>query len=178
VSRGKQNIDWSDLESLAASHTVTDIAEIKKCTPGSVRRELRKAELKAKDKNEEFHQKIRELHTEKQMSAYEIAKLLHRPRVTIDKFLRDSHLSRNRRKAGKLAYERWLRHTFVCHICHQRKDESELRQSMRFRYLFGCRECIEKNDCILGRISPPAQPGEKVPFNIPAPRVYRIIRPT
>lgn len=164
-------MDWLDLESLAAHHTVNEIAEIKKCTTTSVRRALKKAKLKAKGKNEDFRQKVEELY-EKQMSTFEIAELLNRPQPTIGKHLRDAHLSRSRRTAGKLAYRRWLLNSFVCNICHQRKNLSELIQSERFKYLFGCRECIEKNDCILGTIIPPVQPGEKVPHGIPPPRVY------
>lgn len=165
-------MNWLDLESLAALHTVNEIAEIKRCTPKTVRAALRNAGLKAKDRNEDFHRKIEELYTEKQMSAYEIAELLHRPRPTISKHLQDAHLSRSRRKAIKLAFRGPLCNSFVCHICHKRKSLSKLTKSTRFPSMFGCRECIEKNDCILGTIIPPAQPGEKVPHGIPLPRVH------
>ena len=171
-------MDWFDLESLAARHTVNEIAEIKHCTPRRVRWALRNAGLKAKDRNEDFHRKIEELYTEKQLSSYEIAELLHRPRPTISKHLHDVHLSRSRRKAIKLAFSRTpLHNSFVCHICHRRKNISKLTKSTRFPGMFGCRECIEKNDCILGTIIPPAQPGEEVPHGIPPPRVY-ILTPT
>lgn len=170
-------MDWLDLEILAAHHTIKEIAEIKRCTPKTVRAALRNAGLKAKDRNEDFHRKIEELYIEKRMSAYEIAELLHRPRPTISKHLHDAHLSRSRRKAIKLAFKGPLHNSFVCHICHKRKNLSRLTKSTRFPGMFGCRECIEKNDGISGTITPPAQPGEKVPHGIPPPRVY-ILTPT
>jgi len=165
-------MDWLDLESLAARHTVNEIASIKQCRAKSVRRALQNAGLKAKDRNEDFHRQIEELYIEKRMSSYEIAELLHRPRPTISKHLHDAHLSRSRRKAIKLAFRGSLHNSFVCHICHKRKKFSKLTKSTRFPSMFGCRECIEKNDYISGTISPPAQPGEKVPRGIPPPRVY------
>ena len=165
-------MDWSDLESLAALHTVNEIARIKQCRAKSVRRALQNAGLTAKDRNEDFHRKIEELYIEKRMSAYEIAELLHRPRPTISKYLADAHLSRSRPKALKLAFKKSLHNSFVCHICHRRKNLSKLTKSTRFSGKFGCRECIEKNDGISGTIIPPAQPGEKVPHGIPPPRVH------
>lgn len=171
-------MDWLDLESLAAHHTINEIANIKQCRAKSVRAALRNAGLTAKDRNEDFHRRIEELYIEKRMSAYEIAELLHRPRPTISKHLQDAHLARSRRKAIKLAFKRSLHNSFVCHICHRRKNLSKLTKSTRFPDTFGCRECIAKNDCIFGRIIPPAQPGEKVPHEIPPPRVYIIITPS
>lgn len=170
-------MDWSDLESLAALHTVNEIAGIKQCRAKSVRRALQNAGLTAKDRNEDFHRQIEELYSEKRMSAYEIAELLHRPRPTISKHLADAHLSRSRPKAIKLAFKKSLHNSFVCNICHRRKNLSRLTRSTRFPDRFGCRECIEKNDGISGTIIPPAQPGEKVPHGIPPPRVC-IVTPT
>ena len=168
-------MDRLDLELLAPDHTVNEIASIKQCSVRAVRSALKNASLKAKDRNEDFHRKIEELY-EKEMSSYEIADLLHRPRPTISKHLHDAHLSRSRQKSIKLAFSRnRLRNSFVCNICHRRKNLSKLTKSTRFSGKFGCRECIEKNDCILGTIIPPAQPGEKVPHELPPPRVYRIV---
>jgi superfamily II helicase len=146
-------MDWSDLEILAAHHTANEIAKIKHCTPKTVRQALRKNKLRAKRKNEELEQKAIELYTGKQqMSPYQIAPLLNKPRATIDKWIRNAGVSRGKRKAGKLAYRRSLLNTFVCNICLQRKKFSELTQSKRFPKMFGCQECIEKNDCIRGTI--------------------------
>jgi len=143
-------MEWSDLETLAAHHTVNEIAEIKKCTPKTVREALRNAGLKAKPKNEEVKQKAIELYSKKQMSSYQIAVVLNKPPSTIRKWVHDAGVARDGHKAAKLAYRRWLLHTFVCNICHERKDLAELTQAIRFPKMFGCRECIEKNDCIRG----------------------------
>jgi DNA-directed RNA polymerase specialized sigma24 family protein len=104
---------------LAAHHTANEIAKIKHCTPKTVRQALRKNKLRAKRKSGELEQKAIELYTEQQLSPYQIAPMLNKPRATINHWIRKAGISRGRREAGKLAYKRSIA------ALHNRREEQQ-----------------------------------------------------
>jgi DNA invertase Pin-like site-specific DNA recombinase len=103
-----RNIDWSDLGILAYSNTPSEIARIKGCGKSTVRRVLKRFQVKYLKRlhvPQATLDKIRELYTTG-LSSTDIANELALPAASVKVYLQNMGIRRSRREALKLKYSR------------------------------------------------------------------------
>lgn len=104
-----RKIDWSDLSTLAYSNTPAQIAQIKGCGKSTVRRVLRRFQIKHPNRlrvSQETLDNIRELYISSGLSSMEIAPQVKLPVSTVKLHLSRMGIRRSRREALKLKYSR------------------------------------------------------------------------